>query len=321
MRKLKALAATLTTALAVLLTTLVSPTPAAADNVPIDTAQTLRFVTYNICGNMCKEGTGPTGYNDAHRIAAVVAEANSPGWKADQIFLQEVCQDQYTELSAKLAPLGFNGRFAATLTGRADACGGDPYGVALFVKGAIVQTKTLELTQGPEAEPIRVPCVKSYLRNRLNWACTIHLYWSDHALRAAEAAELRWQVETWERAGTPVVLGGDFNGFPNETFMDGFYGPAVGGTASGLFTEADQTDPDPGNTPACAPGSLPCRGGESTFRSLGDNLRDPADDYDCKIDYLFFSTRHFKDVVGDSLPLDTESSDHRLLRGAANWAS
>ncbi|MGW4851648.1 endonuclease/exonuclease/phosphatase family protein [Streptomyces sp. NPDC004288] len=321
MRSLKALAATLGSAAALLLTSIASPAPAVADTVPTDTPRALRFVSYNMCGNVCRENAGPTGYNNAHRIAAIVAEADPAKWKADQIFLQEVCQDQYTELSGKLAPLGFNGRFAAALTGRADACGGDPYGVAVFVKGTVVQTKTLELTQGPETEPIRVPCVKSTLQNRQTWACSVHLYWSRNDLRDAEAADLRWQLEAWERAGTPVVLGGDFNGFPNESFLDGYYGPAVGGNARGVFTEADQSDADPGNTPACAPGAVPCRGGESTFRSLGEDLTDPSDDYDCKIDYLFLSTRHFKDVVGDSQPLDTEVSDHRLLRGAANWAS
>ncbi|MFJ4340951.1 endonuclease/exonuclease/phosphatase family protein [Streptomyces sp. NPDC088915] len=325
MKSFKALATTLGAAAALLFTTLAAPTPAAADTVPANTPQALRFVTYNMCGNMCKEGTGPTGYDNAHRIESIVAEAGASGWKADQIFLQEVCQDQYTELSTKLAPLGFNGRFAGALTGQSGACGGDPYGVALFVKGAIVQTKTLDLSQGTESEPILVPCVKSYLQGRLNWACTVHLYWADNPVRDVEAAELRWQAEAWEKTGTPVVLGGDFNGFPNEAFMDGYYGPAVGSGAKGVFTEADQSDPaletDKGNDPACASGAVPCQGGESTFRSKGDDLADPADDYDCKIDYLFFSSRHFKDVVGDSLPLDTEASDHHLVRGAANWAS
>ncbi|MBD0708041.1 MULTISPECIES: endonuclease/exonuclease/phosphatase family protein [unclassified Streptomyces] len=330
MRSLKALAATLGTATALLLTTLASPTPAAADTVPVNTAQALRFISYNMCGNVCAEGKGPTGYSNAARISSIVAEANSTGWKADQLFLQEVCQDQYTELSTKLAPLGFNGRFTASLTGRSDACAGDPYGNALFVKGAIVQTKTLDLTQGTETEPIRVPCVKSYLRDRLSWACSVHLFWGDtegnNPERDAETADLLWQVEAWERAGIPVILGGDFNGFPSDTFMDGVYSPAAGGNSHGVFTEADQSDTgtNPNDIPnsvlQCPEGSVECRTGEPTYYSQG-KVNVPGDEYWCKIDYLFFSTRHFKDVVGDSLPVDTKVSDHRLLRGAANWAS
>ncbi|MER8232583.1 endonuclease/exonuclease/phosphatase family protein [Streptomyces sp. NPDC094049] len=322
MRSLRTLAATLATAAALLFTTVVSPTPAMADTVPVNTPQSLRFVSYNICGHSCAEGQGPAvgGYDNAQRIAAVVAEASGP-WKADQIHLQEVCQGQYDELSTKLAPYGFSGRFAATVTGKASICGGFAYGVAVFVKGAVVQTKTIELTQGTEKERIRVPCVKTLYQSRVSWACSVHLYWDDNPVRDAEAADLRWQAEAWERAGTPVVLGGDFNSLPEDPMMDGFYGPAVGGSAKGLFTEADQSDTDPGNLPACTPGATVCRGGEPTFTGRGcPPITTPETLTDCKIDYIFFSSRHFKNVVGDSMPLDKKVTDHRMVRGAADWA-
>ncbi|MFE3073620.1 endonuclease/exonuclease/phosphatase family protein [Streptomyces sp. NPDC059247] len=321
MRSLRTLAAALATAAALLFTTLASPTPAAADTVPVDTPQSLRFVTYNICGHSCPEGKGPApgGYSNARRIAAVVAEASGP-WKADQIHLQEVCQQQYDELGAKLAPLGFSGKFAATVTGKATVCGGQAYGVAVFVKGTVVRTATIELTQSNERELIRVPCVQTLYRSRLSWACSIHLYWDDNSLRDAEAAVLRRQAESWERAGTPVVLGGDFNGFPDENFMDGFYRPALGGGAQGVFDEADQTDNNPRNTPACPAGTRLCRGGEPTFRGPGcPPVTVPETLTDCKIDYIFFSSRHFRHVVGDSMPLDNRVTDHHMVRGAADW--
>ncbi|MCC2276053.1 FG-GAP-like repeat-containing protein [Streptomyces sp. ET3-23] len=287
-----------------------SATAAQADTVSTGNAPPLRFVSYNICGNMC---TDAKGYDNQRRIDTVVDEATVGTWGADQIFLQEVCRPQYDAIEQKLAPLGFHGLYTATLPGKGatagkDAvCGGADYGMAVLARGPVTDTKVLDLTAGDEVEPIKSPCVKNYAQSRGNWACSVHLYWkNDATLREAEARTLAAQTAEWEKAGIPVVLGGDFNDQPRSAALSTFYDTGIGDGGQGTFLEADETDKDRFTT-ACAPSRSRCRSGDATFGQR-------------KIDYLFLSARDFKGVKADVLPLDTKVSDHRLLRGAAYWA-
>ncbi|MFJ9644896.1 endonuclease/exonuclease/phosphatase family protein [Streptomyces sp. NPDC101206] len=279
--------------------------PARADTVTPDAAPALRFVSYNICGNMC----GAAPYDDGRRIDSVVTQAAVATWNADQVFLQEVCRPQYDEILRRLAPLGFDGSYAATLVGRASVCGGADYGNAVLVKGPVTDSVELDLTVGGESEPITVPCVRSLLRGRVSWACSVHLYWDDGTLAAPEAQELASRAEAWEAQGLPVVLGGDFNHSPRTSTLTHFYDPSVGDGGQGVFLEADETDTDFFDPAVCTAGPTAgsdplCRSGEPTWNEK-------------KIDYIFFSACHFTTPRGDSLPRDPLVSDHRMLRGAA----
>ncbi|GIG68252.1 FG-GAP-like repeat-containing protein [Phytomonospora endophytica] len=290
------------------LTTLVAAPAAYADVVTPGAAPPLRFVSYNMCGNVCSD---PQKFDLARRLDYIVAQTDGGGWNADQIHLQEVCRAQYDTLLGRLRAKGFNGLFEKTVWGRSDVCAGGDYGMAILVKGTIADSIVLELTQGGETEEIDAPCVKTYTQNRANWACSVHLYWSNEPLRVAEAKELAAQAKAWQDAGIPVVLGGDFNAFPDEPTMNSFYGTALPGGA-GAFREADESDADYFAQGGCDPASVTrCRAGEFTF---------DGKDADSKIDYLFLGERYFTKVVGDSMPLDTRLSDHRLLRGAATWS-
>ncbi|MFD6758054.1 FG-GAP-like repeat-containing protein [Streptomyces roseolus] len=294
---------------------LVLGAPAAqADTVGSGSAAPLRFVSFNMCGsgNPC---TPEKGYTDSAKYAAVLDQTTGSGWNADQIFLQEVCRYQYDELAAQLKPKGFQGLYTTTVqlgtasglcAGGADGTKGD-YGMALFVKGTVSDSTVLELTVGGESEPIKSPCLKSYTQGRANWACSVHLYWNDSALRDAEAKKLAQQAALWQEQGYPVVLGGDFNGRPDSTMAATFYGSGAGG--NGTFVEADETDKDFFTSTCLSAGASRCRSGETTF---GDSRR--------KLDYLFFSGAHFKDVKGDVLPTFTAASDHDMIRAAASWA-
>ncbi|MFJ7155347.1 endonuclease/exonuclease/phosphatase family protein [Streptomyces sp. NPDC101118] len=278
--------------------------PAQADTVGAATAPPLRFVSYNICGNMCVGAD----HDNAKRIDSVVAQAAVGTWNADQIFLQEVCRPQYDEILSRLAPLGFKGHYTPTISGKATVCGGADYGNAVLVKGPVTATADLDLTVGGEAEPIKIPCVRNYIQSRANWACSVHLYWDDGTLAAPEAEKLAAQAEAWQAQGTPVVLGGDFNHTPRTTSLRPFYDKTIGDAAEGTFVEADETDTEFFDPAACTPGTQTrCRSGETTR-------------LDKKLDYVFFSRAHFKTPKGDALPLDTAVSDHRMVRGAASWA-
>ncbi|MEU8777052.1 FG-GAP-like repeat-containing protein [Streptomyces sp. NPDC048606] len=293
-------------ALALVAATVATALPARADTVTPATAPPLRFVSHNICGSECSDPT--KGYDDRERIDSIVAQASVTTWNADQIFLQEVCGPQYEAVLARLAPLGFNGFYSATLTGDDPSCGDGDYGNAVLVRGPITETLDLDLTVGPEVEPVKVPCVKNYVQNRANWACSVHLYWREPALRLREAEKLAARAEAWQDAGIPVVLGGDFNASPRTAPLSEFYDPTVNDGAHGAFIEADETDTDFFDPAACTVGTDPrCRSGELTRQ-------------DKKLDYLFFSSRHFKSPKGDALPDAPAVSDHRMLRGAASWA-
>ncbi|MET9296770.1 FG-GAP-like repeat-containing protein [Streptomyces sp. NPDC003077] len=303
MRRVASLLATAGSALAMAAGAVLTAPAAQADTVTAGTAPPLRFASYNICGNMCPDAKG---YDNQRRIDTIVKEAAPGTWGADQLFLQEVCRPQYDEVLKRLAPLGFHGLYAATLSGKPDVCAGADYGVAVLVKGPVSETKVLDLTAGGEAEPIKVPCVKNYIQSRANWACSVHLYWRDAELRDAEARALAAQATAWEDAGVPVVLAGDFNGQPRDASLSHFYDTSISDGGKGTFLEADETDKDHFPSSVCPPSRSRCRSGEPTFGQE-------------KIDYVFLSAPHFKGVQADALPLDTAVSDHRLLRGAAYW--
>ncbi|MFF0219649.1 FG-GAP-like repeat-containing protein [Streptomyces vinaceus] len=278
---------------------------AQADSIGGADAPPLRFLSYNICGNAC---TDAKGYDNTHRIDAVVAEATGASWNADQLHLQEVCRPQFDAIRTRLQAHGFQGFFATALPGgNPGMCGGADYGNAVLVKGSLAETKVLDLTVDGESEPITVPCVKTYTQARANWACSVHLYWNDAALREREADALATQAKQWQDAGVPVVLGGDFNTLPRSKAASSFYAPGIGDGGVGTFIEADETDRDQFVATACGDGRTRCRSGEATFGNS-------------KIDYVFLSERHFKNAKADVLPKDPLASDHNALRAAAYWS-
>ncbi|MFI8324655.1 FG-GAP repeat domain-containing protein [Streptomyces sp. NPDC085529] len=316
---------------------------AQADTVSPGSAPPLRFVSYNMCGSgtMCKWAAGFTNkakYDAVLKETEAAASGTATGWNADQIFLQEVCEYQFDTLAAKLAPKGFTGRYVTTRDFGAESgvCTkptGDTesivksgteghYGMAVFVKGAVTEGKDLKLADATfDNEWVISPCLKSYTQWRATWACSVHLNWSKDTdeYRNKEAARLAAQAAVWQAAGTPVVLGGDFNGTPGTAMAANFYEPAAGGyddpavLGKGTFREVDETDEEFFSiehypTTCLSKGATRCRSGEPTF---GDWRR--------KIDYIFVSSAHFKDVKASVSPRDVHATDHDTLRGSASW--
>ncbi|MDX3538614.1 endonuclease/exonuclease/phosphatase family protein [Streptomyces sp. MB09-01] len=304
---LAVLAVTLTSAFCVLAAP-GPPAAAAPASVPAAPAEagsaagTARLTSYNICGNMC---SGPP-YGADRRIAAVAAEADPGGWGADQLFLQEVCEHQYGALVDRLGPLGYGGFYSATLpAGNPAICEGNAYGNAVLVRGPVQDTADLDLTVGGEREPITVPCALASLSDRPTWSCSVHLYWDDGTLAVPEADRLAEQARKWLDDGFAVVLGGDFNHSPRTATLSRFYLPERGDGAHGSFIEADESDAEFFDHAVCPPASTSaCRSGETSFGAK-------------KLDYLFLGAPHFRAASADALPLDTNVSDHNLLRVTA----
>ncbi|MFG2867372.1 endonuclease/exonuclease/phosphatase family protein [Streptomyces sp. NPDC048338] len=324
----------------------VAPTARAADVVEPGTAPPLRFSTYNICGSACVAAD-----DGGLRVDEVVEETDStlpgstsPGWKADVVFVQEICEYQYNSIMGKLAPRGYIGNYAQTKP-KGDEKGlcldRSSYGMAVFVKGVLASNENgwdsantdldLNTYQDPvgrtgrlETENIKSPCIKAYVQHRALWACSVHLYWGDEGTTAgtyrdAEAKKLGSTVDNWQAGGVPVLLGGDFNTQPWNPGTDPFYErfPVFDQGSYGSMTEVDETDAQffqrdaSQTTKKCVENNLTrCRSGETTH--YGETAR--------KIDYIFATSRFFKNVKGDALPRDARVSDHAKLRGAAGWA-
>ncbi|MGW0031031.1 FG-GAP-like repeat-containing protein [Streptomyces sp. NPDC003314] len=303
---------------------------AQADSVNTASAPVLRFLSYNICGNW--EKCSSTGDEVTNRVRKVYEE--TVAWKTDVVLLQEVCRTQFTKLKEKLAPLGYTGSFTETLTPARDSsqdlCKDDAapnpvesdYGLAVFTKGTAVNPQVVDLATGLESGTESWPalCVDAPLQGRTARSCSVHLYSDSTAVAKQQAENLATVANTWIAQGVPVVLGGDFNprygggqaNAPLSPVLDPFYSHS-GGT--GRFTEVDETDASR-FTAACSalrPPSGHCRSGAPTLMAK-------APDPEAKLDYIFLSKDHFKNVAGDVLPQSPSVSDHYAYRGAASWS-
>ncbi|MFI8418916.1 FG-GAP-like repeat-containing protein [Streptomyces sp. NPDC085479] len=312
------------------LTALSAPT-AQADTVTPSSAPVLRFLSYNICGN---NGDCSTASDEvANRVQTVYNEAVT--WKSDVLFLQEVCRTQFSRLEDKLGALGYTGKFTDTQTPARDTSGdlckddsvanpveGD-YGLAIFTKGTATNLQVIDLATGLEGGSEEWPaiCVDAPLQGRTTRSCSVHLYSANTNVAKQQAQKLATLSNTWIDQGIPVVLGGDFNprysggqaNAPLSPVLDSLYSHS-GGT--GRFTEVDETDTSR-FTDACTALNPPaghCRSGAPTLMAK-------ADDPEAKLDYIFLSKNHFKNVAGDALPRIASVSDHYAYRGAATWST
>ncbi|WP_240661920.1 endonuclease/exonuclease/phosphatase family protein [Streptomyces sp. WAC 06738] len=313
------------------------PAPAAAPSRPASGAP-VGFLTYNICGNSPNTADCSATREVEKRRDAVVAHARAE--KSDFVFLQEVCSQQFATIGRALKGDGYDGHFAETFRrpGVCDVKEPDGtvtkgvYGIAVYAKGPITPGEAVTIDpdddytrqhSGPEAW--HAACVEAEIRGRKTRGCSVHLYpqydGKPPDINARQAANLA--AHPWLDAGTPVVLGGDFNPLhrtgtipdrttsPRSTDLDPFYRPELGG--SGRLIEVDETDAArfDATCKAATPRPRACRSGEPT------HLRQSAEVKEAKLDYIFVDRDHFGNVRGDALPRDSEISDHYALVGSA----
>ncbi|MFD0150166.1 FG-GAP-like repeat-containing protein [Streptomyces sp. NPDC055721] len=343
----------LTAVLAFICAGLVLTAPQAqADTVGPSAAPPVRTYTYNMCGSGGTGGCDVSAAGNEARYDAIVGETAASVWNADYLFLVEVCRYQFDDLKARLGSRGYTGRYVETVpAGNLGSLCKDPvgattpsYGMATFVRGLVVDGVDLALdtraailatVPGSNAEDIKAPCVKAWVQSRLTWACSVHLWWgvptlpanptaqqqAMHAVMAREADKLAAQAKTWEDAGIPVVLGGDFNSSPWGDVLDRFYEAGAGEGGHGTFAEADETDADRFGMRGtlCAAPAARCRSGQLTKLDAAHTAQTQ------KLDYTFFSSRYFRGEVGD-VPAEPRTptagkwiSDHLPIRGAAYW--
>ncbi|MFI1829343.1 FG-GAP-like repeat-containing protein [Streptomyces sp. NPDC020412] len=306
---------------------------ATADTVSPSTAPVLRFLTYNICGSSDITDDCTLSDDVPRRVQKVADETLA--WKTDLLFLQEVCQSQYDALLTRLADHGYTGHFVVMKRPGQDPRENDlckatglegPFGVAVLSKAPVSNRQSIDLTTGLEdptkATDWRTACIDTPLQGRLTRACSVHLYSYDGKVTKAQAGKVADKAKEWSAEGIPMVLGGDFNPrhdghtqstAPRSTTLDSIYSKPEG-PGSGQFIEADSTDTDYFDATCRAATPLPprCRSGEPTLRAKGT-------DPEAKLDYIFLSESHFKNVAADALPRDAAISDHYPYRSAATW--
>ncbi|MFI8961626.1 endonuclease/exonuclease/phosphatase family protein [Streptomyces sp. NPDC053493] len=328
------------------------PRPAAADVPTPATAPMVRFLTYNICGNSKVSGCADPRTVKPRR-EEVVRQAKE--WKADLVFLQEVCRQQYNAVDESLTAEGYSpGHFAPThkasetrddclmddpTDGTAGAVRGD-YGIAVFAKGPISSRVTLDPSVGPYGnvaqatapEDWYAACVEATVQSVRTRACSVHL-WPNNPppypqdLTLTQARNLA--ADPWLHAGTAVVLGGDFNPVnreggerPRSADLDPFYlgepfhlGKAGSVRAGGLRWR-ETDETDTAHFDA------PCE--DAAGKPLVERCRSGQHTHAAngKLDYVFVDESHFTNVaaaVDAPAPSREGISDHLPYRGAATF--
>lgn len=215
-------------------------------------------------------------------LDAIAALMKSTG--ADLVLLQEV--DRGTARSGKVDQVAAIS--GATATAPAFAASllhydGGEYGIATLARGYIGYTKTeplpvtpVQTRAGGSNEPRVALVALATLRKLTLLAVNTHLDPQDGLSRAQEIAQLVDVIQQQQSAGTPFVVGGDFNSTPDNIVLE----PLKTAGLRDAWTECGS----------------------------GDGFTYPADKPAKRIDYLF--------LAGDlhcsaAAVLDTQISDHR----------
>jgi endonuclease/exonuclease/phosphatase family metal-dependent hydrolase len=249
----------------------------------------VRALTFNICGNICRKGeTLRTSENLARQIALK---------QPTVVFLQEVCYSQFLALQSRIVRAGYSATFVAASRGGHcdlyDKKHGEGFGIALAVKGTFTGRTVRWLPSPSIVKPERRALlgVTAKIGGRSTFVATTHTAPGGPNLEAQLGA-ISFYLAVMSQT-RPVIVGGDFNSLPDNPGLDNFYSDLVP-DGHGPFREMDDTD--------LAPGLPTCRCGEESFDVAGR-----------KIDYVFASRDSFEPVTANTDA--TGYSDHRLYYG------
>ncbi|MEU5881114.1 endonuclease/exonuclease/phosphatase family protein [Spirillospora sp. NPDC047279] len=258
--------------------------PALADPAPVPAA-TVSVLNWNVCGNNyshCPLGAEPAEL--VQRIASHMkggAVAGRP-FKANAIFLQEVCAGQVKTLARAAALRSWSWAFAPAreADGKPVACGNGQgqFGVALGAQQRLSGVQKVNLPSPAFEGRVAVCGDVAAWKTRL---CTTHLSSRLTGDDTTGAWRLKQTRQLATMAGTGrVVVGGDFNDQPQKPSLDGLYA---------AYTECDQ-----------GPGGA--RAGENTTQDTRGRTTE-------KIDYVFATktARIACEVPGQPV----RASDHR----------
>jgi endonuclease/exonuclease/phosphatase family metal-dependent hydrolase len=226
-------------------------------------------------------GKDATGKPNLDGIAALVKDQ-----KPDIVLLQEV--DRGTNRSGhvdQVAELEQSTRYHSAFSPSLYNYDGGQYGIALLSRGLIGYRATMPLPvypvqarAGGSHEP-RVAMVAILSVRGATWrVVNTHLDPAEDGGRAQEVAALVRVIHNQQVAGTPLVVGGDFNSTPDNAVLK----PIAGAGLHDAWTECGS----------------------------GDGFTYPADKPAKRIDYLWMSEGMH---CASAQVLDTQISDHRPL--------
>jgi endonuclease/exonuclease/phosphatase family metal-dependent hydrolase len=236
-----------------------------------------RLFQFNMCGSV--QG-GECNGGETNPVAGAIT-ASILDFKPHAVSLNEACRSQVRAVARRLRRAGRRMRFRWVQTDFSNNCPGDRFGNAVLTVNPITASSAWALEHDAGEEARKLLCVGTRVAGRRSRVCSTHITTaSDRADQRPQIREVTNRVSRYARNGVPVVLMGDLNVEPGDGLLDRLYR---------RFKEADQGRP-------------PCRCGESTSGTR-------------KVDYVFFSRRHWKGIRGDATFSD--HSDHDPLRG---WA-
>ncbi len=200
--------------------------PVGAAVAPGDAYRKVGFMSFNVCGGVCRRG-------EVARTAQFVADtARRRG--VSVVLLQELCYSQYRRVHDLLARHGFSGRFAAQTHSSAcandDADHGTGFGVAVLVRGQISRSVVDHLPTTPGVERRVLLGVTAAIGGRRAFVAGVHL-------SPSPRAGLRQQLRAVEKFVAPrasglAIVGGDFNTLPDDPGIRPMFA---------RFTELDET--------------------------------------------------------------------------------
>ncbi len=313
------------TALVTMLFILVGPAAPATGAV----TSTVTVWTWNVAGNAIHRGSTTDGM-----VVAAASSIIDRG--ADFVVVTEVCRQQYDALQHELVAAdwpqvdtGFS-RFTEHVGAGSSYCGGQPYGIGLFVRTAVLGVDRYTLPQDDRTELRRLVCLQTQDRPAAR-LCGTHITPSS-AYAAPQLDRVRSIADGYRSQGLTPVVAGDFNAAPHYGRMNGWYAPSADSPANphnvGDYRELD--DDDPGDcdgygewTASGAPGGAnPCSGSGTCDATAVAGC--------AKIDMIFVPEDRIAGAYsGDALPIPTtcpavpattgyavgSCSDHRILVG------
>ncbi|TCB91312.1 endonuclease/exonuclease/phosphatase family protein [Micromonospora zingiberis] len=229
--------------------------------------------------------------------------------------LNELCWSQYKAVQANLRGSGWPQdveNFSRFEPHNDTACGGEPFGLAIFSKAPLGSANRYALAADGSRETRKLLCAPLEARPKMRF-CTTHITPSNEVINGQKVnerqlGEVLSRLETFHGNGDTVVIAGDFNAQPNYGRLNGWYSASLNhpnnANNQGAYRELDDTEPT-------------CFGYGEKTQEAGD--LGPCGDVK-KVDLIFVrENRIVGSYTGDSLAIATSCggpcSDHRILIG------
>lgn len=264
--------------------------------------------TWNVAGWAMHRGSTTDGL-----VPTIARSVQRTG--ADLAALNEVCEGQFFAVVEELKAAGWPDdptNFARFEPHSPTACGGQPFGVAIFSTAPLGAANRYTLASDGTSEGRRMLCAPLESQPHLRF-CTSHItpdttVIDGHRISDTQLDEVHTRLESFDAAGDTVLLAGDLNAQPHYGRLDAWYSRTVA-TANnrsnrGSYRELDDRDGR-------------CAGyGETTTAGTGGGRCGQSP----KIDLIFVrADRIVGSYTADSLVIPAcgarPCSDHRTVLG------